>query len=502
MVAAVRSRFAGFVLVAALSVTGCSSEKQTGQRNAGRTGNNPIGGAGSGAGANGTGGATMSGFSNAPDGSVAMTPTMPTDASTLDPGASECTGQMQSAHPIPLDMYLMVDRSDSMRLETGTGASKWDAMRSALTSFIEDPKSAGLGVGLQYFPLGTAGIPDSCMADKDCGDMGGSCTNRVCQPTIFQTTFTPTVCLTDADCGFGMPCKPMGLCEKDQTMACFNIGPTGCDAQGACVGLPGECTRYDSCVTSDYSTPAVPIDTLPGNAAALTASLMNESPIGLTPTQAALTGAIDRCARQVADNPTHRVIEILATDGLPTDCVASDVMTVDDALADVADLASTAFKSVPSIPTYVIGVFAPDDPDPMTKLDQLAVAGGTDKAFIIDSSQDVSQQLIDALSKIRAGTLDCELELPKPPDGQDLNYKLVNVVFSSDNQKHELRYVKSVDGCDKVDLGWYYDVDPDPPTSGTPTKIKVCTKTCDDFHNLSGDASVDIKLGCKTLGPD
>jgi hypothetical protein len=375
-------------------------------------------------------------------------------------------------------------------------------MRSALTSFIEDPKSAGLGVGLQYFPLGTPGIPETCMADEDCGDKGGSCTNRVCRPLFFETTFTPTICLSNADCDGGRQCEPMGLCEMDDTMACFNIGPTGCDTLGACVALPGECTAYDSCVVSDYSTPAVPIADLPGNASALTTSLTNEMPIGLTPTHAALSGAIDRASQQAADNPTHRVITILATDGLPTDCVASDVMTVDDALADVADVASTAFRSTPSIPTYVIGVFAPDDPDPMTKLDQLAVAGGTDKAFIIDSSQDVSQQLIDALAKIRAGTLDCELQLPEPPDGQDLNYKLVNVVFSSGDEKHELRYVKSVDGCAKTDLGWYYDVDLEPPVSGTPTKIKVCEKTCDDFHNLSGDASVEIKLGCKTLGPD
>lgn len=501
MVAAVRSGVAGFVFLAALSALGCSSEKTSGQRNAGRNGVN-----GSGSGASGGGAGMMGAFGNAGDtGMTTTTTTKPmttSDAGTLDPGASECTGQMQSAHPIPLDMYLMVDRSDSMRSETGTGASKWDAMRSALTSFIDDPKSEGLGVGLQYFPLGTPGIPDSCTADKDCGDKGGSCTNRVCQPTIFQTSFTPTICLSDADCGFGMPCKPMGLCEKDQTMACFNIGPTGCDTQGACVGLPGECTLYDSCVTSDYSTPAVPIASLPGNAAALTGSLMNEAPIGLTPTQAALTGAIDRAARQVADNPTHRVITILATDGLPTDCVAADVTTVDQAVDAVAAIADTAFRSMPSIPTYVIGVFAPDDPDPMTKLDQIATSGGTSKAFLIDTSQDVSQQLLDALAKIRAGTLDCELQLPEPPNGQTLNYKLVNVVFNSDNQKHELRYVKNADGCAKTDLGWYYDVDPDPPVSGTPTKIEVCAQTCNDFHNLSGDASVEIKLGCTTLGPD
>jgi hypothetical protein len=495
MVAGMYRRFAGVVVVAALSVAGCSSEKSTGERSAGRSGGS-------------TGGASaqdvgmmMHGFANAPDAGAAATTTAHEDASIIAPGASECVGQMQSAQPVPLDMYLMVDRSDSMRLETGTGASKWDAMRSALTSFIDDPKSKGLGVGLQYFPLGVAGVPDNCGSDKECGDNGGTCANRVCKPPFFATTFTPVFCVSNADCDLGSACAPMGLCATDQTMACFNIGPTGCDTLGACVAIAGECTRYDSCVVADYSTPAVPIASLPKNATALTDSLTSEQPIGSTPTAPALSGAMDRAAMQAIDNPTHRVIAVLATDGLPTDCVTNDIQTVDQAVTAVAAIAATGFASSPSIATYVIGVFAPDDPDPMTKLDQLASAGGTDHAFIVDSSQDVSQQLIDALASIRSGTLNCELQLPDPPDGQKLDYHLVNVQFTSENEQHELLYVRSAAGCDKAELGWYYDVDPD-AGDGTPTQIRVCDKTCNDFHDLSGDASVEIKLGCATHAPD
>jgi hypothetical protein len=54
-------------------------------------------------------------------------------------------------------------------------------------------------------------------------------------------------------------------------------------------------------------------------------------------------------------------------------------------------------------------------------------------------------------------------------------------------------YVVSADKCDPVAGGWYYDIDP--TTGGTPTKIIMCTQTCDAF-GLGG--KVDIQLGCTT----
>jgi hypothetical protein len=410
-------------------------------------------------------------------------------------------------------MYIMLDRSDSMRLETGTGASKWDAMRSALTAFIEDPESDGLGVGLQYFPLGAPGIPESCNVDPDCGATGGSCSNRFCQPPPTATTFTPVACVTDADCPtvlvvdpprpgrlVRLPCEVMGVCSLDDTLACFTIGPGLCDQFGDCVALTGQCTAYASCEVADYSAPAVPIAPLPDNAEALSASLMSEEPIGLTPTPVALAGAIDRAAQHAVDNPDHRVIAVLATDGLPTDCVPPGVTDVDEAVEAVAAIAETGFASTPSIETYVIGVFAPDDPDPLAKLDRLAAAGGTEQAFIVDATQDVAQQLIDALAEIRAGALDCEFQLPTPPAGEVLDYHLVNVQVTSDGDQLDLFYVQRAADCDKAELGWYYDVEPE--AGATPTQIRVCDQTCTRFHELAGGASVDIKLGCATRGPD
>ena len=101
------------------------------------------------------GGAAQSGsgqagsFSNAATG----TPAMRRDAST-PMLVTSCVGETQHAQPVEVDMYVMLDRSDSMRETTGAGNTKWDAIREALTSFVTDSQSDGLGVGLQYFPLG------------------------------------------------------------------------------------------------------------------------------------------------------------------------------------------------------------------------------------------------------------------------------------------------------------------------------------------------------------
>ena len=77
-----------------------------------------------------------------------------------DLGDAKCAEQSIQAERRPLDIYIMLDSSGSM---TSTLAdkktTKWSAVSSALQSFLSDPSSAGLGVGLQYFPLVTAGIP-------------------------------------------------------------------------------------------------------------------------------------------------------------------------------------------------------------------------------------------------------------------------------------------------------------------------------------------------------
>jgi hypothetical protein len=399
-------------------------------------------------------------------------------------------------------MYVMLDRSSSMLELTGTGATKWQAIGEALSSFVRDPQSSGLGVGLQYFPLATPGVPDHCETDSDCGAKGGQCRSKACAPPAAGAAqFTVTGCFSNADCPSNSTgCVRFGVCSENSKLACFDLGPGGCLAQGDCVPYVGECSHADSCIVADYAKPAVPIALLPDNADALIASLSAAEAHGATPTSAALTGALQLAAQHASDHPDHRVIAVLATDGLPTECLPTSVTNATQAVSIVAKVAQQGFVAQPSIPTYVIGVFSSSDTGARSNLNVLAASGGTKEAFIVDQGQNVAQQLIAALSNIRTGWLACEYQLPSAPLEQSLDYTLVNVELNSSTRHQEtISYVRSLASCSKTKLGWYYDADP--KADQTPTKISLCPKTCDTVH-AETEVTIDIRLGCATVGPD
>jgi hypothetical protein len=435
----------------------------------------------------GSGGSGGSGIDNA-NPSQSLVPTI-----MAMPGgdvSDACTGELQTAQEVQVDMYIMLDRSASMQEKTGAGPSKWDAVGAAIRGFVQDPQSKGLAVGIQYFPLGVPGVPETCTTDRECGS-GGACVSKACLPAAGDTTITP--CLSDDDCSlFSGGCVPFGTC--------FNIGKGGCQDQGDCTPYQGSCTNYASCTAGDYAKPAVALGTLPDNAMALLASLNGTKPLGNTPTPPALTGALDFTAAQAKQHPDHRVIAVLATDGLPTECLGSSPVTEAQAIAATSAIAAKGLSGTPSIPTYVIGVFSSDDKTSPMNLQQLAAAGGTKQAFIVDQSQDVTAQLLSALAQIRSGSLACEYSLPASPQGQTLDYNTVNVQLTlSDKSTKNILYVTDNDHCSKAALGWFYDADP--AKGGTPTKINVCPDTCTNLRAQTG-ATLQIKLGCATMGPE
>ena len=416
---------------------------------------------------------------------------------------SACVGDVQRGHEVGVDMYIMLDRSDSMNELTGTGPSKWEAMRQALTSFVRDPQSSDFGVGLQYFPLAAPGVPESCKLDKDCGNAGGQCRSRACAPALNgPTTFGFTGCFSDSDCpATSAGCQAFGVCSGDQGLVCFDVGPGGCDTAGDCVPYVGRCTKYTSCAINDYAAPAVSIDALSRNADKIVNTLDMTKPIGATPTPAALSGALKLATQRATDHPERRVIVVLATDGFPTECLPTSTQSLAQAVAATAKVAATGFGATPSILTYVIGVFSPTETGAKANLNQLAASGGTKTAFIVDQSQDVTQQLLEAFVNIRTGILPCEYQLPDAPVDQTLDFTRVNVELNTPSQvtTQTLSYVRTPSLCSKAKLGWYYDADPD--QGEMPTKITVCPKTCDQVRAESG-ATIEIRLGCATIGPD
>lgn len=402
-------------------------------------------------------------------------------------GIDQCAGSLVMAEPIPLDIYVMLDKSGSMTDKTGMkgqGIPKWDAVTNALESFFNDPQSAGIGIALQYFPIRDDKAPTSCKSQADCG-MFGPCFLKVCQGN------TGIVCTANNDCGNSGPCTNIGQCSKDPATFCLPIGALCPGNKGTCAQVTTSvCLNVDSCDAADYAAPAVPVSLLNDAAPALVASMNMTTPEGATPTGPALTGTIDYARKWATMNPTHKVVALLATDGLPTECSPLDN-------AGLAAIAKAGVDGNPSVPTFVIGVFAGNDQTAKATIDAIAKAGGTDQGFYIDAMQNVDQAFLDALNAIRGAKLACEYQIPPPPMGEDLDFGKVNVVHKPDGQMAEIiPYVGSVDKCDPIAGGWYYDQDP--MMGGTPTKIIVCPQTCADF-GLGG--TVELQLGCKTVIP-
>ena len=89
----------------------------------------------------------------------------------FDPDSS-CAGETYEGELIPLDLFIMLDISGSMTELTAAGTQKWVETRQALTAFLNDPQSAGLGVGIQFFPQAAAGVPQNCTNHQQCGPVG------------------------------------------------------------------------------------------------------------------------------------------------------------------------------------------------------------------------------------------------------------------------------------------------------------------------------------------
>jgi Mg-chelatase subunit ChlD len=237
-----------------------------------------------------------------------------------------------------------------------------------------------------------------------------------------------------------------------------------------------------SCNVADYAAPAVPIAPLTSNSRAITASLSSYDPIGGTPTLPALLGAVQFAHDWLAQHADHRIVLVLATDGEPNDC--------DSTVDAVSAVAGAAAAAQPSISTYVIGV-GPS----LSNLDQIAVAGGTDHAFLVDTATGTTQSFIQAMNAIRGkATLPCHYDLPAAAPGKPLDYDRVNVALgtASDGGRNETRLLQVPDqfSCDSSG-GWYYD-DPKAPTS-----IELCSATCTTIAH-DPTAGVQILVGCKT----
>jgi hypothetical protein len=261
------------------------------------------------------------------------------------------------------------------------------------------------------------------------------------------------------------------------------------ESQGIGVGLGyfGKQTiGKASCDEADYVKPAVPIGVLPAQADVVMASLNSIQPTGETPSGAAIRGACSYAQGWKSKNPGHETVILLLTDGRPEAPVTCQggagacCPTIDDAV----EAAATCRDGKPGVKTYVLGV------GPMlANLKQIAVAGGTEQAYLVEGG-DVANQVLEALRTIRGDAIPCTMGLPTPPGGQVLAYDKVNITYASPScEPTYYSYVDTVDACADAG-GWYYD-DPNAPQN-----IKLCPTSCDQVSAPGG--KLVFTVGCET----
>lgn len=242
-----------------------------------------------------------------------------------------------------------------------------------------------------------------------------------------------------------------------------------------CVSLQG-----GSCVAGDYATPAVPL-ALPAQVAAVVSDIQGHPVNGDTPTRPALEGALQYLSGWAAQHPERKPLLVLATDGEPSGCGMNQAQ-------DVANIAAGALSGPHAIRTFVIGVGRS-----LVSLNLVAMAGGTDHAFLVDTGGDVAKEFADALDQIRGAASSCDFTIPSTGTaGEAINPQKVNVSYTANGSSAPTSVPRTFKGdassCDSAG-GWYYDN----PTA--PTAIKLCDATCKSL----GGGSIHVEFGCDTV---
>jgi len=305
-----------------------------------------------------------------------------------------------------------------------------------------------------------------------------------------------------------------------QAMRAFFADPAA-EGISASMGLFPALLEEDKCVATSYETPEVPMTALPSPAfdAVLDAyeaevgdPLAGGNWRGGTPTLEAVQGTVASLEELRATEPDAEYVMVLVTDGLPIGCPDANLDAVADALGALyAD----------GVPTYVIGIQNPTEPpeelpagwedwgtckfgsgggdtpcEPENNLDalgQLAQAGGTEEALLLDTDDPArtQEELTTAMLAIAEATVSCEVPIPShPEDGETFEPDKIDVVARIDGDDVRLEY----DDTCEIDLAWHYDDEDDPTT------IQLCPESCDAVQ-ADPNGALTVQFLCEPRPP-
>jgi Mg-chelatase subunit ChlD len=235
--------------------------------------------------------------------------------------------------------------------------------------------------------------------------------------------------------------------------------------------------RGSRCNPSDYATPAVPVGLLPGNAAAIEASLAKQQPDGDTPTYPALAGAIEHARALALADPQRSPVVALATDGAPNSCGST--------AERVAEVARAGATTEPQVLTFVVGLLT----GYTDALRRVAEAGGTGEPVLVSDAAAAAQEFASALRFLRETQASCRFALPATgsaaPAATDLAVSLRPTPGAA---PEDLRVVASAADC-AGGPGFF------PDDLAKPTRVTLCPASCTEAH-ASPSSRVSVIAGC------
>jgi hypothetical protein len=248
-----------------------------------------------------------------------------------------------------------------------------------------------------------------------------------------------------------------------------------------------------TCDPGEYAAPDVPLTDLPSESFATAIDAV--TPLDeltwrmSTPTLAALEGTIQHIDELRAADPSASYSIVLVTDGMPALCEQFD-----DSVQDVADAVAAISDTTP---TYVIGVEnpvtedEPNPPDSVSDLHAVAQSGGTETAFLINTSDptQTSTELAAIIDQIRMSTFTCSLAIPPPPEGKTFDKELVNVEYNTAAGALPYDYDPECAGT----TGWRFD------DEANPSSIELCQAACDALGESldQSDGQLAVQFGCE-----
>lgn len=264
----------------------------------------------------------------------------------------------------------------------------------------------------------------------------------------------------------------------------FFTDPASANLFASLVFFPIDASDSKRCSADSYASPDVPFTPLPsdafGSAIDAIAPKTSSDWRGGTPTLAVIEGTVQFVQASMKSDPGAKYAIVLVSDGYPQGCSSAD-----DKIATVVAAVKNASKD---IPTYVIGVAnPPGGPDTVTNLNDIAAAGGSDKAFIIQTGdpEKTTKDFLAAVGVIRKSQLSCDFEIPPPPAGQSFEPAKANVTYASAKSDQALVY----DATCKADGSWRFD------DETAPTRMVLCDATCESVR-ADPNATLRVEFGC------